>query len=122
MSWRDIADDNFASASQLKASENWRSCISRAYYAAFSVVTQELIIRGLTPRVEYGTWAHQSLPMMLQAHLNSSSETAAANLASALERLYRLRLIADYRPELRVGRREAFVATGLMSQVFRGVA
>jgi len=44
---------------------------------------------------------------------------AASNLAYSVRRLYRLRLIADYRPDTDVDARTAFEATGLMAQVFR---
>jgi len=116
--WRDMAQDCFDAASHLRANHHWRSCVSRAYYAAFSVVTAALVDRGVTPRRDYGTWSHTDLPDVAVTHL-LASDAASANLGFAIRRLYRLRIAADYTPDIAFTQQEALEATGLMSQVFR---
>ena len=118
--WRLVAEENFGVASNLAANHQWRSCASRAYYAAFSRVTQGLMEKHLAPRQNFGTWSHAQLPQLAVDHLLSGS--AATNLGYAVRRLYRLRLLADYQPHVGFGKAEAFEATGLMTQVFRQLA
>jgi uncharacterized protein (UPF0332 family) len=42
---------------------------SRAYYAAYQMVTGVLIKLKLTPRGEYGNWAHQETQEMYRTHI-----------------------------------------------------
>jgi uncharacterized protein (UPF0332 family) len=117
--WSDTAQENFEAASALRADRRWRSSASRAYYAAFALLTGRLIEGGQSPRRGFGTWPHEQLPLMVEKHLLSGA--AASNVAYAVRRLYRLRLLADYQPLTSFDRSTAFEATGLMSQVFRQV-
>ena len=116
--WQKLAQESFAAASRLKTGGLSRSCVSRAYYAVFAAVTHALIQKGLTPRADFGTWSHAELPEMAQNHLLDHG-AAAINLAYAVRRLYRLRLWADYVPDLELTEGEAFEAMGLTNQVFR---
>jgi len=113
-----MAQSGFDAASDLRVRDAHRDSVSRAYYAVFARVTGALIDAGQTPRPAYGTWPHGTLPEAAAATL-LDRRAAASNLAYSVRRLYRLRLIADYRPDTDVDARTAFEATGLMAQVFR---
>lgn len=117
--WRLLAQRSFDSSSVLHAGGQWRSCASRAYYAVFALITQQLIQLGQQPRQQFGTWSHERLPDMVRIHLKPGSEASAGNLSYAVWRLYRLRIAADYIPNREFGKREAFESMGLMAQIFR---
>jgi uncharacterized protein (UPF0332 family) len=120
-SWAELAQQGFDAASLLQARSRHRACVSRAYYAAFAKITGALIEAGQTPRPHYGTWSHTALAGLVHRHLLNSA-AAAGNLAYAIERLYQLRLMADYQPDVDVNRRVSLRATGLMGQVFQQLA
>ena len=42
---------------------------SRAYYAAYQMVTAVLIKLKLSPRVEYGNWSHEETQDMYRIHI-----------------------------------------------------
>jgi len=67
--WRKVAQEGFEAASLLRKEKRWRSCASRAYYAAYARVTHMLVEKGLSPRPHLGTWSHETLPQMVTAHL-----------------------------------------------------
>jgi uncharacterized protein (UPF0332 family) len=119
--WREMAQKSFEAASFLGANDYARDCISRAYYAAFARVTGALIDAGQKPRPGLGTWSHQTLPELASTALVSGT-AASGNLEYALERLYQLRLMADYWPEVEIDDRVGRWAVGLMSQVFGQLA
>lgn len=85
-------------AAQLLGSRGqFRSCTSRAYYAAFSAVA--FALRSYAP-FDRGreTPPHSTIAALLERHLASSFQPAALRLLKAMVRaLYHERIIADYR-------------------------
>jgi len=117
--WEDLGKDNRVAACQLKDSGRWRSCVSRAYYAIYSAVTHELIQQGIVMPKRRGNPGHQALPQIVGAHLLRLRHPVRWQLSETVERLYKLRVVADYRPHFAVEAREATLALGLMQQAFR---
>ncbi len=116
--WDDLASEGYTVADRLFDMGYWRSCVNRAYFAAYARTTGVLLEAGVSLPAR-GNPTHERLPMTVQHNLVSLSPAARARVAAALGRLYRLRIVADYGPHRRVERASARGALGLMAQVFR---
>jgi len=117
--WAELAKDSRVAACALKDSGRWRSCVSRAYYAIYSAVTHELIRQGIATPKGRGNPRHETLPQTIGIHLLRFPHPVRWQLSDTVERLYKLRVVADYRPQFTVEAREATLALGLMLQAFR---
>jgi uncharacterized protein (UPF0332 family) len=95
MSWDDIGK-NTRKAAQLLKDAHFRSCVSRSYYAAFSVLNQRLL-RHERPARLYETHSHRRLPDLIEAHLLRRNPQTRRSLRTTVVRLYAARLDADYR-------------------------
>ena len=112
-----IADDSFSAARQLELTRS-RSCVSRAYYAAYSTAVAALIDVGVTMPAR-GNPSHDKVPVLMRQHLSRLTLVRRSNAAAVLSLLYRLRIIADYQPHLVLDRLDARQALGFMVQLFR---
>jgi uncharacterized protein (UPF0332 family) len=117
--WNDLAQDNTLAANETFDTHRWRTCISRAYYAAYAAVTQELIAQGMTMPKAQPNPHHASLPKLVTHNLYTLKQPVRWQLADAIEKLYKLRIIADYIPQVNMEERDARIALGLMQQAFR---
>jgi len=76
--------------------------VSRAYYAAYQMVTGTLVKLNLNPRTEQGNWAHQETIKMYRIHichktgLGSKEKNALMNLLPKFRHLLERRIEADY--------------------------
>lgn len=130
--WFDLARNARKAANHLIREENFRSCIARAYYAAYSRVAHELVATaGLTmPRNregpnhpgEFGTGGirkmiESSMPDPLQAS-GQMAQTRREKLSELIGRLYALRIAADYQPSMQVGQVDARAAISILNTIF----
>lgn len=105
--WDEIARENLKAAQLLAARCYFRSCASRAYYAAFSAVSFALRTHG---PFEFGreTPAHQRIATLIQEHLGSRlSSVKLRDVKSTIRRLYNERINADYRSGITLNRSAA---------------
>lgn len=108
--WDEIATEALRAAQRLGDHEFWRSCASRAYYAAFSAVT--FALREMAP-FDRGreTPAHHRVIGLVQQHLRAGRSPERLRRLKAMLRLsYNTRIDADYRADITVDRRVALVA------------
>lgn len=119
--WRDIGIDNFRTARALFDSPgpDYRSATSRFYYAAFSVLTHELVRRGAAPefRNNRNTPSHAQLAGLAEDHFTHLSPARLNNLVSCIVRLYGDRIAADY-SLLRVDKRGAHDSYTTAKKIF----
>ncbi len=96
--WQEIGADNFRAAVTLYDGGYDRNATSRFYYAAFSVLTYELIRRGARPAFRDGrnTPGHNELPRLNRAYFMHMSAGRLNNLTALVTALYLDRLAADY--------------------------
>ncbi|CAN5477462.1 hypothetical protein BH09SUM1_BH09SUM1_10010 [soil metagenome] len=98
-SWLEVARGRRKAATILAAQEEHRSCINRAYYAAFSKIAHELEIRGCQfPAGREGP--RHNLGPLIENRLVFLTVRQREVLAAVVDRLYKPRLIADYRPSI----------------------
>ena len=116
--WLDLARDSRKAASELVLSGRFRSAVARAYFAAYSRVSDELVRAGVTmPSGREGP-SHTRLKPMVERNLTCLKLDKRIWLSRAIGRLYALRLYADYQPSITVDAREAKEAISLMKKVF----
>jgi uncharacterized protein (UPF0332 family) len=119
--WADISLDSKRAAFELSGDGRYRSALSRAYYAAFAAITQRLVDSGMNfPRDWEGpTHEQMTAGWIVANNLKSSVEVAdRGRLIAILPSLYKLRLIADYRPSMLVSQDDVKLALGDMVRVF----
>ena len=122
--WHDLAADSRRAANRLVA-ENYRSCLSRAYYAAFSKVNHGLIgtpgvhlpltREGVNHPGESGTGG---IRRWIESHMPNMDQPRRVKLSELIGRLYTLRISADYKPSVDVDARDAREAISIMNTVF----
>lgn len=95
MSWDDLGRNSRRAAQDLKE-RSPRSCVSRAYYAVFSVLNERLLPQEAPPQ-SYETHAHRRLPDLIEDHLLAQNPRGRRSLRTTVRRLYNARLDADYR-------------------------
>ncbi len=91
--WREIGEQNYAAGRELLKLEQYRSSVSRFYYAAFSLLTHELSEAGVTFGNNGETPSHQALPGLIKRHLPLSYRRQCVAI---VRRLYAVRITADY--------------------------
>jgi hypothetical protein len=122
--WREVAQDARKAASRL-VEENFRSCLSRAYYAAYSKVTHELAgVPGMTfPNNREGPnhpgeTGTGGIRRLIETSMPNMQQHKRVKLSELIGRLYTLRVFADYRPSVEVAGRDAREAISIMNTVF----
>ncbi|HSU69499.1 MAG TPA: hypothetical protein VLJ39_21615 [Tepidisphaeraceae bacterium] len=120
--WLDLANDARKAAASLVQAERHRSAVARAYYAAYSKVTHELVNTGLTmPKDREGpnhTGGRGAIRPMVETSMPGMSPAKRVKLSELIGRLYTLRVDADYKPSTVVEAREAREAVSMMNTVF----
>ena len=122
--WFDLASDARKAANRL-VSDNYRSCVARAYYAAYSTVTYALAI---APGVSFpanregpnhpGETGSGGIRRMIETSMPDMDQKRRVKLSELIGRLYTLRIFADYRPSVEVEGGDARNAISLMNTIF----
>ncbi len=103
--WQTKSASSLAAARILLEHDKPVEAASRAYYAAYQMVTAALIKFKLSPRSEYGNWAHHETQDMYLTHicqktvLEYKEKTVLTKLRSAFWNLLLRRYQADYGPD-----------------------
>jgi uncharacterized protein (UPF0332 family) len=104
--WRDIATENEEAAKDLLRARRYRSAVSRAYYAAYAMITGRLTTSGAVGAGDRNP-SHKTLPLMVEGNLGGLSDWQRRDLKATTRRLYDMRPDADYRATTHVGKRTA---------------
>jgi hypothetical protein len=107
------------------ADENYRSCLNRAYYAAYSKVTFALTA---APNVTFpagregpnhpGELGTGGIRRSIETSMPAMQQARRVWLSELIGRLYTLRIDADYKPSVRVNDGDAREAISIMQLVF----
>jgi uncharacterized protein (UPF0332 family) len=101
MAWIEIGRNNLDAAKRTK-SEFPRTCASRAYYAAHVILAQNLADAGYVPPLEMQTPPHSRQVILVDNYLGYKGPNTVRELRSAMRRLYKRRLDADYNRRITV--------------------
>ncbi len=122
--WFDLASDTRKAANRLVV-QNHRSCLNRAYYAAYSRVTFAL---AGTPGVTFpagregpnhpGELGTGGIRRLIQTSMPNMEQDRRVWLSGLIGRLYTLRIDADYKPSVEVNAGDAREAVSIMNKVF----
>lgn len=117
--WRRTALKTLETAKYLNSRDDCRSCVSRAYYAAYQAVTSVCILHG--DAIKFPTnWnnpSHQQLPELI-GNNGDLPPDARRKLKTMLKSLRDLREDADYRMGMTVDDQTMFSALSLASRIF----
>jgi uncharacterized protein (UPF0332 family) len=117
--WLDVARDARKAASVLVTEDRFRSAVARAYYAAFSKVTHELVVTaGLPTPPDREGFSHGGIRPIIETSMPNMAQDRRERLSEMLGRLYTLRVDADYKPSTQVDATEAREAISIMKTVF----
>jgi len=116
--WLDVGKDSFRAAQALTTGGRWRSSVSRAYYAAFSLVTDSLVCAG-AGFANQETPKHQALANLVEQHLIKGRAQERRLLKSKLRTLYHARINADYRLGISTDRQTALAALADMVTIYQ---
>jgi uncharacterized protein (UPF0332 family) len=123
--WLESARDARGSANELMELERFRSCMSRAYYAAYSKVTHELVVTaGLTMPPDRegpnhpGKTGRAGIRRLIETSMPNMRQDKREKLSELVGRLYTLRIDADYKPSVAVESRDAREAITIMKTIF----
>lgn len=120
--WIELARDARKSANELMEYDRFRSCISRAYYAAYSKVSHELgVTAGLTMPADREGPSHKGrrgIRPLIETSMPNMDASKRVKLSELMGRLYTLRIVADYKPSVEVEGRDAREAISLMKTIF----
>src|SRR5687768_5925013 len=101
--WLEVSRDARSAANRLVLEERFRSCVARAYYAAYSKVTHELVaVAGLTMPPDREGPSHARLRPLIETSMPNMSQNRRRRLSELVGRLYTLRIDADYKPSVDV--------------------
>lgn len=118
MSWWNLAQDSRKSANKLLLAGHYRSSASRAYYAVFSRLAEDLYGVGTSMASGMEGPRHGKLRRLIVSKLTGLEVVERKVLSDMVGRLYTLRLHADYHPTTSFGARDAREAISLMKKVF----
>ncbi|MGH7451327.1 MAG: HEPN domain-containing protein, partial [bacterium] len=100
--WQEKSKSSLAASRILLENDKSVEAASRAYYAAFQMVTGVLIKLKISPREEYGNWSHHDTLEMYRTHicqkadLGHKEQSALTMLRSSYSTLLINRYTADY--------------------------
>jgi uncharacterized protein (UPF0332 family) len=104
--WRQLSEDSLLAAETLLQDGRYRSCISRAYYAAYCAATHEIVQKLTTFSHGWRNPSHEKVPVYIQNNLTITQ----AKKDSIITDVVILRLFredADYRPGVLVDEQTA---------------
>ena len=119
--WEELSLETASVAkSLLSKKEQYRACMSRAYYAAFYAATS-VLSRVKNVNFDYGrnNPSHRQLAGLLRDNLPFLPEWKRRELVSAVRRLFKERIDADYRRFARIDRQVALNAIRDSGRVLR---
>jgi len=100
--WKELGDGSLAAAKHLFSAGQYRSSVSRAYYAAYCALTSSLAQQGVAFGRGWNNPPHEQLPRLVRGNLQAP-EWQRREINHALRRLRLHREDADYRPAAEVG-------------------
>jgi uncharacterized protein (UPF0332 family) len=117
--WLELARDARKAANILVTEDRYRSSGSRAYYAAYSKVTHELVVTARLPMPpEREGPSHRRVRPIIETSMPNMPQPKRDKLSELIGRMYTLRIDADYKPSSEVGISEARAAISMMNAVF----
>ena len=119
MNWRDVAQEALFAARNLKPYP--RSCVNRAYFAAYAAITQALVdCKGVKFPAGLEGPSHKDVPNLIGNHLSVLlGRGNIKEVKAAIRRLYGARLDGDYRISVEVGRNEVHKVLADCHMIFR---
>jgi uncharacterized protein (UPF0332 family) len=119
MNWGDAAHDALHAARALK--KHPRSCVSRAYFAAYAAITRALVdSKGVRFPHGFEGPSHKDVPNLIGNHLAGALDRGnTREIKAAIRRLYSARIDGDYWISVHVGQEAVLSALRDCHRIFR---
>ena len=104
--WRELSEDSLLAAETLLQEGRYRSCISRAYYAAYCAATHEIVQKLTTFSNGWNNPTHNLVPTYVQKNL-TIPQVRKDSVSTLVTLLRFYRVDADYRPNIAVDKQTA---------------
>ena len=120
--WDDMAGDSLKASKELLDAGRWRSCASRAYYAAYSAITSSLVRGGIDVGIAgRSNPSHEQLPRLALHNLDREchGNEARRTISKRLRTLRMARQRADYGPDELIDRALARDCVRQAAAIFR---
>ena len=85
--WKEIGQDNFRAARELYQAGHYRSSVSRFYYAAYAVLTEELLKTSFQPKADREAPDHAHMPEWIKTYLSRLSLRERLELSKLIRQL-----------------------------------
>lgn len=118
--WDTMGSDSLEAAKELLKGGRHRSCLNRAYYAAYASITGRLIEGGTDTSVRgRPNPDHRQLAALAKHNLDRKrfDDQTRQRVSRNARTLFELRAAADYDPESSIEQQEALIAVRLASEV-----
>ena len=119
-SWEQIATENYRAAKLLHDQGLYRASVNRSYYAAYSLITKELVATGAAFARGWNNPAHEQLPQLI-LFTCPFDESIRRGVARTVRTLRHAREDADYRPGQTVDRKRSREALLELAWLFRAL-
>lgn len=119
MSWSGLSLDSRDAARELLINNRFRSSVSRSYYSLYSEITSNLEKNKVVFKKGRANPTHSSLSKLVMKNLGGMNETDKRVIKSIVNRLYNLRVFADYFPGLTTDEETARRALGDLHTAIR---
>lgn len=117
--WLELARDARNAANVLLTQDRFRSCLSRAYYAAYSKVAHELVFTAqLSMPPDREGPSHARIRPIIETSMPNMRQDKRVKRSELIGRLYTLRIDADYKPSVQVEGADAREALSIVKTVF----
>lgn len=128
MNWSEVGRDARYAANELVRTR-YRSCVSRAYYAAYSKVAHMLCEVGTSfpagregpshpGQLPDGTVGDAGIRRLIMTQLVKVDERKRRALSEMIAKLYAMRLSADYHPSETLDERDAREAIQMLTTIY----
>ena len=104
--WRELSKSSLSAAEVLLRTGQFRSSVSRSYYAAYCAATGEIVQSTVTFPNGWNNPPHEKVPHYVQYNL-AISQVRKNTIKSLVRILRQLREDADYRPYRQVSQETA---------------
>ena len=104
--WKQLSEGSLRAAEILFREGEYRSCVSRAYYAAYCAATEEIVKKLTTFPNAWNNPPHVKVPVYVQNNL-TMVQAKKQRIISRINILRLYRENADYRPQVAVSEQVA---------------
>lgn len=119
--WQVLGEHQRHAAVVLRDAKLARASVGRAYYAAYSLLTAELLAAGVDNFGRFKNPDHADLPLLVRTRVTRLKPRVRSEISQSLRFLRTMREDADYRPGREISASDALEAARALVTIERGL-